>query len=52
MKMTDGLFLDARRVTPLPDINYEEMIVDAAAMHLVTRPRASVFDGEPLRRHL
>jgi isocitrate dehydrogenase (NAD+) len=40
MKMTDGLFLEcARRVARrYPDINYEEMIVDAAAMHLVTRP--------------
>ncbi|MBI3948605.1 MAG: isocitrate/isopropylmalate dehydrogenase family protein [Armatimonadetes bacterium] len=41
MKMSDGLFLEcARKVARgYPDIEYEELIVDATAMHLVARPQ-------------
>ncbi|MDD9933875.1 MAG: isocitrate/isopropylmalate dehydrogenase family protein [Myxococcales bacterium] len=45
MKMTDGMFLEeARRVHEVeyPNIAYEEMIIDAAAMRLVQDP--SPFD--------
>lgn len=40
MKMSDGLFLEcARKVARgYPDTEYEELIVDATAMHLVMRP--------------
>lgn len=40
MKMSDGLFLEcARKVArQYPDIEYEEMIVDATAMRLVMHP--------------
>jgi isocitrate dehydrogenase (NAD+) len=42
MKLSDGLFLKcARRVAvDYKDINYNEQIVDAACMRLVTNPRA------------
>jgi isocitrate dehydrogenase (NAD+) len=42
MKLSDGLFLKcARRVaTDYPDVRYEEQIVDAACMRLVTNPAA------------
>ena len=42
MKLSDGLFLKcARRVAQdYPDIRYEEQIVDAACMRLVTNPTA------------
>jgi isocitrate dehydrogenase (NAD+) len=42
MKLSDGLFLKcARRVAQdYPDIRYEEQIVDAACMRLVTNPAA------------
>jgi isocitrate dehydrogenase (NAD+) len=43
MKMTDGLFLDcARRVheEEYPNIAYEELIIDAAAMRIVQDPTA------------
>lgn len=44
MKLSDGLFLDcARQVArQYPEIRYEEQIVDAACMRLVTNP--SAFD--------
>ena len=40
MKLTDGIFLDACREVSksFPEINYSEMIVDAAAAHLVRNP--------------
>lgn len=40
MKLTDGLFLhEARRVRPqFPEIEYEELIIDAALMRLVRDP--------------
>ncbi len=40
MKMSDGLFLEcARKVArQYPQIEYDELIVDATAMHLVMRP--------------
>jgi isocitrate dehydrogenase (NAD+) len=42
MKLSDGLFLKcARRVgEDFPDVRYEEQIVDAACMRLVTNPAA------------
>ena len=40
MKLGDGLFLESARAVAarVPDIAYEERIVDAACMHLVMRP--------------
>jgi isocitrate dehydrogenase (NAD+) len=40
MKLSDGLFLDCARKTAkdFSDIEYDEVIVDAACMHLVMRP--------------
>ncbi|MGL6104514.1 isocitrate/isopropylmalate dehydrogenase family protein [Romboutsia sp.] len=39
MKLTDGLFLDVfREVSSKHDINYDDLIVDAAAMNLVLNP--------------
>lgn len=40
MKLSDGLFLECcRRVSQeYPEIKYDEVIVDAMSMHLVTRP--------------
>lgn len=40
MRMSDGLFLDAVRsvAADYPDITYEEVLVDAAAAHLVRNP--------------
>ena len=40
MKITDGIFLDACRNISLKykNINYEEMLVDACAAHLVRKP--------------
>lgn len=40
MKMSDGLFLECsgKVARHYPDIQYEELIVDATAMHLVIRP--------------
>ena len=41
MKLSDGLFLDVRaprRRATIPDIQYDERIVDAACMHLVMHP--------------
>ena len=40
MKLTDGIFLDACReiANNYPEINYSEMIVDAATAHLVKDP--------------
>lgn len=42
MKFSDGLFLSVAREVAAknPDIEFEEMIVDAACMNLVTRPEA------------
>lgn len=44
MRMTDGLFLDCTRVMAdeFADVTYDEMLVDAAAAHLVRDP--SRFD--------
>ncbi|HXG87738.1 MAG TPA: isocitrate/isopropylmalate dehydrogenase family protein [Vicinamibacterales bacterium] len=40
MKLSDGLFLDcARRMAKnFPEVHYDELIVDAACMHLVMHP--------------
>ena len=40
MKITDGIFLDACRhiSSKYNDVNYEEMLVDACAAHLVRKP--------------
>jgi isocitrate dehydrogenase (NAD+) len=40
MKLTDGLFLESARAVAreYPDIDYEEVIVDAMGMHLVLHP--------------
>lgn len=40
MRMTDGLFLECTRevAAEFPDISYEELLVDAAAAHLVRDP--------------
>jgi isocitrate dehydrogenase (NAD+) len=40
MKLSDGLFLDCARRTAkeYPEIQYDELIVDAACMHLVMHP--------------
>lgn len=44
MRLTDGIFLDACRMVALnnKDIEYEEMLVDACAAHIVRNP--SQFD--------
>jgi|TARA_A200000113_G_scaffold44552_1_gene36102 3-isopropylmalate dehydrogenase len=44
MRLTDGIFLDACRTVALnnKDIEYEEMLVDACAAHIVRKP--SQFD--------
>ncbi|HVB98965.1 MAG TPA: isocitrate dehydrogenase (NAD(+)) [Candidatus Dormibacteraeota bacterium] len=41
MKLTDGMFLDSIRnvAVEYPDIEYHELIVDNAAMQLITNPR-------------
>ncbi len=41
MKLTDGMFLDSIRKVAVeyPDIEYNEMIVDNAAMQLIVNPR-------------
>ena len=40
MKITDGIFLDACRLvsSKYDDVDYEEMLVDACAAHLVRKP--------------
>ncbi|MGQ0734913.1 MAG: isocitrate dehydrogenase (NAD(+)) [Acidobacteriota bacterium] len=40
MKLSDGLFLECARVVArdYPDVQYDELIVDAACMHLVMHP--------------
>ena len=40
MRVSDGLFLDTVRVvaSQYPDISYDEVLVDAAAAHLVREP--------------
>ena len=42
MRVTDGLFLECCRAVAAkhPDINYDELLVDAAAAHLVRDPSA------------
>ena len=55
MKLSDGLFLKCARgvSADFPEIRYEEQIVDAACMRLVTDPQSirRPAAGKPLRRH-
>jgi isocitrate dehydrogenase (NAD+) len=55
MKFTDGLFYDVARAVAksYPDIEYEEILVDAMCMQLVRQPhvrRSRV--AKPIRRYL